>query len=570
MVFDFIKKHKSKAPDKVEGPDPFKIRQLLEQHPSFQVLTVDGLKWIDPHTLTSIDCPFGYIDTALEWMMQEKPWHTHACRNLKEIRIRRWLLHIKDNLDLDERWRLFANDGVWLNPYTAQWEKSVTSPDRKISRETLTLMARSMVEYPENRLKEMKDSNTLALQLAQRNGSAPQTEAIIKATKKFTPSHAKHANHTKNRQQKPAAPQSHNTSDENSANDATLEFFSQDAADLQDTSNITLEISSALQAHAPTKNTHEHSDLEQTMDIDFAQGSLMEPPSESKPLKQKKTQTFHKEKAAPVAGDQIAGYKITGFLGKGGMGDVHKAVQMSMQREVAIKILPRELCRDEAFANRFIREARAAGKVNHPNVITCFDVGNDQGVLYMALELVTGGDVLHLLKSSGGSLSIKRSLRIMTDCARGLGAIYKAGLIHRDIKPANIFLSDDGVAKLADLGLARSSANNTQMTQAGACIGTPAYMSPEQVKGQDDLDIRSDIYALGVTLYTMLCGKNPFKAKDVWALFRMIIQDDTPDIRNFLPDLDPAIVSIIDTCLQKNPEERYQTPYGLLAALDEI
>ena len=153
MAFDFIKKLKGKKGEaETEGPDPIKINELLEKHPAFQVLTVDGLKWIDPHTLKAVDCPFGYVDTALEWLMKEMPWHKHACRSLKAVRMRRWLLHINDNLDFDERWRYFADDGVWLNPYTGTWEEQVTSPDRTISRETMTLMARVMIEYSEDEL----------------------------------------------------------------------------------------------------------------------------------------------------------------------------------------------------------------------------------------------------------------------------------------------------------------------------------------------------------------------------------------------------------------------------------
>ena len=568
MVFGLNNFFKGKDKDEgqEEGPDPLKIRALLEDHPAFQILTVDGLKWIDPHTLTLIDCPFGYVDTALDWLLKEQPWKQHKCRHPKEVRMMRWRVHIAENIDLEPRYKLFDKTGIWLNPFCGTFEERAQLVDGKISRETLTLMARSLVEYDEEQLKDLQSKDTLSDLINDRNGYKQETEKIIRATKRFevnkdadaglpseTPDESLHMD---NDPDATIATDLHHQLDHDP--DATI-ATSLNPQPIMDTSNPTIEI---VQGDSPA-------DVDKTMDVDFSQGSLLETPEPDKPIKEKKTESFKRVKEDPEIGDQIAGYKIISFLGKGGMGNVHKAIQMSMQREVALKILPPELCRDDTFASRFVREARAAGKVNHPNVITCFDVGNDKGVLYMALELVTGGDVADFINSNNGRLSPKRALRIMQDCARGLGAINKAGLIHRDIKPANIFLSEDGIAKLADLGLARS-AGQTQMTQAGACVGTPAYMSPEQIKGEEDIDIGTDIYALGVTLFTLLVGQNPFKAKDVWALFKKIIDEPVPNVCDLIPGLDPQYNDIIQRCMMKDRKDRYPTPFELLEALDEL
>lgn len=557
--------NKDKGQDEApQGPDPEKIRKLLEEHPAFKIMTVDGLKWIDPHSLQCIDCPFGYVETALEWLMQNEPWKQQQCRHPKEVRMMRWRVHLKENIDLDTRYKMFDDQGFWLNPYTATIEERAQLAENKISRETLTQMARSLVEYDEDQLKDLLPPKKLHEALDERNGHKKQTEQFIKATDRFEVSNDGKASIPDSAPSLALEPSADPDAtiatdfhiDQNEDPDATMET-SLNPQDIDAASEVTMAMPSV-------------DDTDKTMDVNFAQGSLLESPQPDKPLKEKKTESFKRVKHDPEIGDEIAGFKIVSFLGKGGMGNVHKAVQKSMQREVAIKILPPELCRDDTFAGRFIREARAAGRVNHPNVITCFDVGNDKGVLYMALELVTGGDLSQLLKKNNGRLKTKRVLRLMQDCARGLGAIHKAGLIHRDIKPANIFLSDDGVAKLADLGLARSAGGQTQMTQAGACVGTPAYMSPEQIKGLDDIDIRTDIYALGITMFTLLTGNNPFAANDVWALFKKVIDDPAPSLCKLLPDLDPKYNEIFQRCVAKNRDDRYSTPFELLDDLDEL
>ncbi|MBA3687184.1 MAG: serine/threonine protein kinase, partial [Planctomycetes bacterium] len=205
----------------------------------------------------------------------------------------------------------------------------------------------------------------------------------------------------------------------------------------------------------------------------------------------------------------IAGYHLLQRIGRGSMGIVYRAIQLSMQREVALKVLDPKLAEAPGFTTRFIHEARAAGAVNHPHVITCYDAGTSGELVYQALELLLGGDLDQHCRAHGGRLDEKQAMAIALDCAQGLEGIHAAGLTHRDVKPSNIFIADEGVAKLGDLGLARSlGADETGSTRV-ARSGDAAFTAPEQLAG-GPCDIRADIYSLGATLYWMVCGVKPF------------------------------------------------------------
>ncbi|TVR48034.1 MAG: hypothetical protein EA402_00810 [Planctomycetota bacterium] len=275
-----------------------------------------------------------------------------------------------------------------------------------------------------------------------------------------------------------------------------------------------------------------------------------------------------KDAAKASAPKEIGGYRLGAKLGQGGMGAVYRATQVSMDREVAVKLIAPGKAGGQAAADRFMREARAAGKVNHPHVITVYDVGQVGGTLYLAMELVTGGDAEQAAQAAGGRLPERRALEIIRDAARGLVALEAAGLMHRDIKPANIFLAQDGSAKLADLGLARSADGDDRMTQTGATMGTPAYMSPEQADGFDDIDIRTDIYALGATLFALIVGHSPYRGNSPWAVMAAVIRDP-------FPDPEPAgcsatVAEIIRRCCAKNRDQRYTSANNLVAGLNEL
>ncbi len=274
--------------------------------------------------------------------------------------------------------------------------------------------------------------------------------------------------------------------------------------------------------------------------------------------------------AAPGEPQAIGGFKIVGKLGQGGMGTVYRALQVSMNREVALKVISKQYASDPAFCDRFLREARAAGAVNHPNVITCFDVGQADGWLYMALELMTGGDAAGLAKKTGNRLDEARALRIIADCARGLMALKRAGLIHRDIKPANIFISEDGIAKLADLGLARSTSGDDRMTMTGAAMGTPAFMSPEQASGEATLDLRTDIYALGASMFALVTGDIPFKGASAFAVVAKVINDAVPDPRSLHSAVTDGCAAIILTAMAKDRDRRYANPEAMIEDIERV
>ena len=263
--------------------------------------------------------------------------------------------------------------------------------------------------------------------------------------------------------------------------------------------------------------------------------------------------------------ERIGPYRITGTLGAGGMGTVYRAMQESLGREVALKVVNTASAADPRFQDRFLREARVMAQIQSPYVVGCFDAGLADGQLYMALEFVKGGDLLGLLQRKSGNLSEQLALALMRDCLEGLEALEAARLVHRDLKPANIFLSDHGRAKLADLGLARpiKQAAADRTTLAGMIMGTPAYISPEQARGEDDIDVRADLYSLGATLFHLLTGSTPFPASDPLATLMRVLNDPLPDPRTLRPDLSEPAVTFMRRLLEK---ERTKRPPSARAA----
>jgi serine/threonine-protein kinase len=264
----------------------------------------------------------------------------------------------------------------------------------------------------------------------------------------------------------------------------------------------------------------------------------------------------------------IPGYQILQKLGHGSMGVVYKAKQISMNRFVAIKILQPRLAANKEFLDRFRREAHTAAKFSCTNVVQAIDVGAAGNVNYFVMEYVEGRTVHDELE--GGKIYGEReALGIILQVAQALREAYRRGLIHRDIKPANIILAKDGVAKLADLGLARDTADEAAIAaERGALVGTPYYIAPEQIEGQDDIDIRADLYSLGATLYHMVTGRPPFTGDTRDALFDAHLEKDVTPPEKINKSLSKGVGEVVDFLMAKDREDRYRTPEELIIDLE--
>ena len=261
----------------------------------------------------------------------------------------------------------------------------------------------------------------------------------------------------------------------------------------------------------------------------------------------------------PLIGRELGNYRIESLLGSGGMGEVYLARELKLNRKVALKILPRHFVADLERADRFKREASALSALNHPNLITIYEVGAEGGLNFIAMEYIEGRTLRPMMENG---LKLKESLAIASQVAEALSAAHQSGIIHRDIKPDNIMVRSDGYAKLLDFGLAKlteaHSGADAAKTQAGAAMGTLAYMSPEQASGEA-IDQRTDIWSLGVVLYEMVTGRKPFDGRDRRATVNAILSSGAlpaSDLDSTLPaDLD----LILDKALEKERDLRYQT-----------
>ncbi len=248
---------------------------------------------------------------------------------------------------------------------------------------------------------------------------------------------------------------------------------------------------------------------------------------------------------------EIPGYRLLRQLGRGGMATVYLAVQESVDREVALKIMSPALLVDPNFGERFLREAKIAARLHHRHVVGVHDVGRAGDYHYMAMEYLAGGPVL---SKNGPARPVSFALRVTREIAGAINYAQQKGFIHRDIKPDNILLRDDGSAALTDFGIARANDSATRMTRTGAVVGTPHYMSPEQARGKQ-LDGRADLYSLGVVLYEMLVGRVPYNAEDSLAVGIMHITQPVPKLPESLAVLQP----LVDGLLAKEPHDRFQT-----------
>ncbi|HYG73448.1 MAG TPA: protein kinase, partial [Planctomycetota bacterium] len=268
---------------------------------------------------------------------------------------------------------------------------------------------------------------------------------------------------------------------------------------------------------------------------------------------------------------QLGNYKLIKKLGEGGMGAVYLAEDTIAERKVALKVLPRKLAGEGEFLTRFRREAKAAGKLNHVNIVTAFSVGEEMGHHFYVMEYCEGEPLDKLLKRQH-FLPWDRATEIIIQVARGLEHAHKHGFLHRDIKPANVFMTKDGTAKILDLGLSKNIADAEQsfQTQSGVALGTPHYISPEQAQGERNVDGRTDIYSLGASYYHLLTGQTPFKATTAAAVIMKHLTEQLPnpqDIRSEIPD---EVVHVIERMMAKSPLDRYADCAELLADLELV
>ncbi|MBI2899443.1 MAG: serine/threonine protein kinase [Planctomycetes bacterium] len=269
-----------------------------------------------------------------------------------------------------------------------------------------------------------------------------------------------------------------------------------------------------------------------------------------------------------LLGSVLGNCRIETRLAAGGMGVVYRAQSKRLDREVAMKVLAPSLAMDPEYVERFFREARAAGSIDHPNVVKVFDAGVDQERYYMVMEYVRGRTLADLIGEKG-RLNLDQATRLVRDVARGLEAAHKGGLVHRDIKPANILLTHDQVPKITDFGLVRTGTRASGITIEGTFMGTPEYVSPEQAEGRK-IDARCDLYSLGVTYYQMLSGSYPFYGKTAMEMALSRLREDPRPIEDALPGVDPRAAAVIRKLLRRSPNERYGSATDLIRDLEAI
>ncbi|RLD07564.1 MAG: hypothetical protein DRI32_00620 [Chloroflexi bacterium] len=265
-------------------------------------------------------------------------------------------------------------------------------------------------------------------------------------------------------------------------------------------------------------------------------------------------------------GVTLGAYRIISQIGKGGMATVYKAYQASMDRYVALKVLPQYHSKDPSFTQRFIQEAHTIARLEHKNILPVYDFGEEEGVAYMAMRYLDGGTLQDIL--SLGQLPLSEVVEIMSQICAGLDYAHRHGVVHRDIKPANVMIDDEGGVYLTDFGLAKVLEGSSDLTVSGVVMGTPLYMAPEQSVG-DAVDERADIYAAGVILYEMVTGQPPFQAETPMAIVLAHLHDPLPLPKEVNPNVPDEIQRIILKALAKKPEDRYQTAKEMAEKLSE-
>jgi len=260
-------------------------------------------------------------------------------------------------------------------------------------------------------------------------------------------------------------------------------------------------------------------------------------------------------------------YEIIEELGKGSMGVVYRAYDPQIDRPVALKVLREDRMTSEAFVQRFLKEAKAIGRLSHPNIVTVFDAGEDKGTIYIAMELLEGNSLNRMAEDN--RLTLKETVHLGIQIADTLDYAHRKGIVHRDVKPSNIILQSNGQIKITDFGIAHiEDPSALVQTQAGEILGTPAYMSPEQVLSRP-VDGRSDLFSLGIILYELCTGRRPFGGENMAAIFHAITQDHPPEPTQINPAISQELSQIILKCLRKMPDDRFEAGHALARALSQ-
>ena len=292
----------------------------------------------------------------------------------------------------------------------------------------------------------------------------------------------------------------------------------------------------------------------------------------SKPIVGSFVPDFVEHARALAPGNTVGHYKIEKAIGSGGMGEVYLATDTNLGRKIALKTLPPSFASDPSFLRRFRNEAQAAASINHPNVATVYSVEEFEGIKFITMEYVEGKTLDRLTPENG--LSLKTFLEWLEPIAHALLAAHKRGIIHRDVKPGNIMIAADGTPKILDFGLAQfeqslagiQSAND--ITAPGQIIGTPSYMSPEQAEGSE-VDIRSDIFSFGTVMYEALTGKRPFRGSSQGLIVKAVVNSDPEPITRYRADVPPALIKMVERCLEKSPGKRFQSMRDIRSILKE-
>ncbi|MEQ1643841.1 MAG: serine/threonine-protein kinase, partial [Pyrinomonadaceae bacterium] len=280
-------------------------------------------------------------------------------------------------------------------------------------------------------------------------------------------------------------------------------------------------------------------------------------------------------------GTKLGRYEIRSVIGIGGMGEVYRATDPKIGRDVAIKVLPADFSADKERVARFEQEAQAAGALNHPNIIAVYDVDIQDGVLYVVSELLEGGELRELLDE--GSIPLRNITEYAQQIVSGLSAAHEKGIVHRDLKPENLFITKDDRVKILDFGLAKLSeppasaggtcgnedATRKALTNPGVVMGTVGYMSPEQVRGQKT-DHRSDIFSFGLILYEMITGRRAFQEESLAETMSAIVKEEPPEMTESNPNISPSLERIVRRCLEKKPDRRFQSTADLGFALESL